>query len=78
MTDARVTAVQTWLLTAIGVAIIGMGSWLVKSVNDLNITMTRVVTQNEARDTESGRIRTHLESVDKRVVELERSKNERR
>jgi hypothetical protein len=74
MTDARFTAVQTWLLTAIGISIIGLGTWLIDTVNELNITMTRVVTQNEGRDQESARMRQHLESVDKRVVDLERGR----
>lgn len=78
MTDARFTAVQTWLLTAIGISIIALGTWLINTVNELNITMTRVVTQNEARDQESARIQSHLEYVDKRVVDLERSDLERR
>jgi len=77
MTDARFTAVQTWLLTAIGISIIGLGTWLINTVNDLNITMTRVVTQNEARDAEAVRIRDHLQSVDRRVVELESNKGRR-
>jgi hypothetical protein len=72
MTDARFTAVQTWLLTAIGIAIIGLGTWLIKSVNELNITMTRVVTQNESRDAEAVRIRQHIDSIDRRLVDVER------
>lgn len=77
MTDARFTAVQTWLLTAIGISIIGLGTWLINTVNELNITMTRVVTQNEARDQESVRIQAHLEAVDRRVVELELERGRR-
>jgi hypothetical protein len=71
MTDARFTALQTWLLGAIGVAIIGSAAWLIQSVNELNITMTRVVTQNEARDAESVRMRQHIEALDKRIIALE-------
>lgn len=78
MTDARFTAVQTWFIAAMGVSIIGLQTWLINTVNELNITMTRVVTQNEARDQESARIQSHLEYVDKRVVDLERSDLERR
>lgn len=73
MTDARLTTVQTWLLTAIGVAIIGLGTWLIQSVNALNITMTRVVTQNEARDAEAVRMRQHIEALDRRMNLIELS-----
>lgn len=50
MTDPRVTSVQTWVLSSIGIAFIGLGGWLISSVNTLNETMMRVVTQNEYRD----------------------------
>lgn len=72
MADPRVTSIQTWLLATIGVSLVGGIGWGVKSINDLNQTVTRVVTQNEFRDDRMGRIETHLEKVDGRVVILER------
>ena len=72
MVDPRVTSVQTWILSTIGVAIVGLAGWGIKSINDLNQTMTRVVTQNEYRDDHVKRIEQHLETVDGRVVILER------
>jgi hypothetical protein len=74
MADPRVTSIQTWLLATIGVAIVGGIGWGVKSINDLNQTVTRVVTQNEYRDDRINRIETHLEKVDGRVVTIERAR----
>jgi hypothetical protein len=72
MADPRVTSIQTWLLATIGVAIVGGIGWGVKSINDLNITVTRVITQNENRDDRIARVEKHVESVDGRVSTLER------
>ena len=72
MVDPRVTSVQTWILSTIGVSIVGLAAWGIKSINDLNQTMTRVVTQNEYRDDRINRIDQHLEAVDTRVLVLER------
>lgn len=74
MADPRVTSIQTWLLATIGVSIVGGIGWGVKSINDLNQTVTRVVTQNEYRDDRIGRVESHLEKVDGRVVILERTR----
>lgn len=74
MADPRVTSIQTWLLATIGVSLVGGIGWGVKSINDLNQTVTRVVTQNEFRDDRMGRIENHLEKVDGRVVILERAR----
>ena len=72
MQDPRVTSLQTWLLTSIGGVLVILAGWGIKSINDLNQTMTRVVTSNEYRDQWLGRVERHVESVDSRVVELER------
>ncbi len=72
MVDPRVTSVQTWILGTIGVAVVGLAGWGIQSINNLNNTMTRVLTQNEYRDDHVNRIEQHLESVDGRVVTLER------
>jgi len=72
MLDPRVTSTQTWILVTIGAVGISVAGWGIKSINDLNQTMIRVVTQNEYRDEHVKRIETHLESVDGRVVTLER------
>lgn len=72
MADPRVTSIQTWLLATIGVSLVGGVGWGVKSINDLNQTVTRVVTQNEYRDDRIGRVERHIEAVDGRVIILER------
>lgn len=72
MVDPRVTSVQTWILSTIGVSLVALAGWGIKSINDLNQTMTRVVTQNEYRDDHVKRIEQHLDVVDSRVVTLER------
>lgn len=74
MADPRVTSIQTWLLATIGVALVGGIGWGVKSINDLNQTVTRVVTQNEYRDDRIGRVERHIEAVDSRVNTLERKR----
>jgi hypothetical protein len=72
MVDPRVTSVQTWILATIGMSVIGLAGWGIQSINNLNTTMTRVLTQNEYRDDHVARIEQHLEIVDGRVVTLER------
>jgi hypothetical protein len=74
MADPRVTSIQTWLLATIGAAIVGGIGWGVKSINDLNITLARVVAQNENRDDRIGRVERHVEAVDVRVLSLERKR----
>lgn len=74
MADPRVTSIQTWLMATIGVALVGGIGWGVKSINDLNQTVTRVVTQNEFRDDRIGRVERHIETVDRRVIDLERKR----
>lgn len=71
MVDPRVTSVQTWILGTIGISIVGLAGWGIKSINDLNQTMTRVVTQNEYRDADMAGLKDHIKSVDQRVVTLE-------
>lgn len=70
--DARMTALQTKIQSSIGALLIALGGWGIKSINDLNQTMTRVVTQNEYRDARVDRVERHIETVDGRVVILER------
>lgn len=72
MVDPRVTSVQNWVLGTIGLAMVGLAGWGVQSINALNTTMTRVLTQNEYRDAHVQRIEQHLETVDSRVVVIER------
>lgn len=74
MADPRVTSIQTWLMATIGVSLVGGIGWGVKSINDLNQTVTRVVTQNEFRDDRIGRVERHIEAVDHRVIVLERKR----
>jgi hypothetical protein len=72
MQDPRVTSVQNWILTGIGTSLLGLVAWGVNSINELSKTLTVVVTQNDYRDKWVGRIETHVEAVDSRVVDLER------
>jgi hypothetical protein len=74
MADPRVTSIQTWLMATIGLSLVGGIGWGVKSINDLNQTVTRVVTQNEYRDDRIGRVERHIEAVDHRVIILERKR----
>lgn len=74
MVDPRVTSVQNWILGTIGAVVIGVGAWGVKSINDLNQTMTIVVTQNAYRDAQLQRVETHVEILDGRIVILERKR----
>lgn len=72
MLDPRVTGAQAWVLATIGLTLVGVGGWGIKSINDLNQTMTRVVTQNEYRDQQLNRVEEHVKILDGRVVSLER------
>lgn len=72
MLDPRVTGAQAWVLATIGITLVGVGGWGIKSINDLNQTMTRVVTQNEYRDAQVQRIEDHVRILDQRVVAVER------
>lgn len=77
MVDPRVTSVQNWVLGTIGLTLIGVGGWGVKSINDLNQTMTIVVTQNAYRDKQVQRVEDHVAILDGRVVILERERKQR-
>lgn len=46
--DPRLTAAINWVWATLGAVAIIVGIWGVKSINELNSTMTRVVTQNES------------------------------
>lgn len=72
--DPRVTNAQTWLMGTIGLLVIGIGTWGVQSINELNQTMIRVVTQNEAMsrvlDSHSRKLEQHDDRL--RSVETQR------
>lgn len=72
--DPRVSSAQNWLLATIGGAIILVGAWLIKSVNELNTTMAEVVTTNRyfSKNIEDNRadIRDHAHRLD--VLEAQR------
>lgn len=72
MADPRVTGAQTWILATIGLTLVGVGTWGIKSINELNQTMTRVVTQNEYRDRQVARIEAHLEQIDDKLATMDR------
>lgn len=72
MVDPRVTSVQTWILSTIGIAIVGLAGWGIKSINDLNQTMATMLVRYDYDTKRVERIEQHLESVDARVVTLER------
>lgn len=77
MLDPRVTGAQAWTLATIGLTLVGVGGWGIKSINDLNTTMTRVVTQNEYRDQQLQRVEDHVKVLDDRIVVLERAERKR-
>lgn len=72
MVDPRVTSVQTWILTTIGVSIVGLAAWGIKSINDLNQNMTAMLVRYEYDTKRVERVEQHLQTVDSRVVILER------
>lgn len=72
MVDPRVTSVQTWILSTIGVSIVGLAAWGIKSINDLNQNMTAMLVRYEYDTKRVERVEKHLETVDGRVVILER------
>lgn len=72
MVDPRVTSVQTWIMATIGMVVVAVGGWGIKSINDLNQTMTIVVTQNAYRDAQLQRVEKHVEVLDGRIVVMER------
>jgi hypothetical protein len=74
MQDPRVTTVQTWLLAAIGTVGIAVGGWGIKSINDLNQLMATMITRYEYESKRMDRAERHSESVDSRVLSLERSR----
>ena len=73
MADPRVTSAQTWLLVAVGTAFIGCGGWLIKSVNDLNATMGKVVTQNEYTTQALRNMDSRIDRQDERLRVVERT-----
>lgn len=72
MADPRVTSIQTWLMAAIGTVGIAVGGWGVKSINDLNQLMATMITRYEYESKRMDRAERHIETVDGRVVILER------
>jgi hypothetical protein len=74
MADPRVTSVQTWLLSSIGAALIVLAGWGIRSIDELNQTMIKVVTQNEYRDAQARRMEAHIDILDGRVVTIERTR----
>lgn len=73
MTDPRVTSVQTWILIAVGSAFITCGGWLIKSVNDLNATLAKVVVQNEYTSQALRNIDARLDRQEDRLRAVERA-----
>lgn len=73
MTDPRVTQAQTWILIAVGSAFIACGGWLIQSVNALNATMGRVVTQNEYTVQSLHNIDSRLDRQEDRLRAVERA-----
>lgn len=72
MTDPRVTNVQTWIMVTVGAIGISVAGWGVKSINDLNQNMAAMLVRYEYDTKRVERVERHVESVDGRVVILER------
>ena len=66
--DPRVSQVQTWMWGVIGICVIGLGGWLINSVNALNQTMQRVVVTNEY-------VVKIVDAHDRRIADLERRRD---
>lgn len=63
--DPRVSSVQNWILGAVGAGIVMALAWGANSINRLNVTMERVITQNAA-------VIATLSDHSDRIKELER------
>lgn len=72
MLDPRVTSAQTWILITIGAVGVSVAGWGIKSINDLNQTMATMITRYEYESKRVDRVERHVESVDGRVIVLER------
>ena len=46
--DSRVSALVGVGLAVTPIAVVGIGAWIARSIADLNVTVARLVTQNEA------------------------------
>lgn len=67
ISDPRVSQIQTWVLSSVGVVLLALGAWLVSSINNLNSTMQRVVTTNEW-------MAKTVEDYGRRIEDLERER----
>jgi hypothetical protein len=76
--DPRVSALTRWMFGSLGTLAIGSILWGVKSINDLNITVQRVVTQmaeeSKRRDYQDQAYLTALADHAERLKELERAR----
>jgi hypothetical protein len=72
MADPRVTSFQTWILVTMGGVGIAVGGWGIKSINDLNQNMAAMLVRYEYDTRRVERIERHLETVDGRVVVVEK------
>jgi hypothetical protein len=51
-----------------------LAGWGIRSIDELNQTMIKVVTQNEYRDAQARRMEAHIDILDGRVVTIERTR----
>ena len=73
MADPRVTSTQTWILSAMGVTMIGVGGWGVACINKLNENMAVVIQQNSYGQRTDDAQDNRLSSHDDRLRLLERA-----
>jgi hypothetical protein len=81
--DPRVSAANSWILGAIGLAIVGGLGWGVNGINDLNKNVALLVQQNVYADRTNEAQEKHFNAVDvlngdqeKRLRDLEQRQRE--
>ncbi len=70
--------VQSWLNLTIGSIAILVGGWAVKSINDLNVTMSRVATQYEYLTNDVRELKTQFREHVNETVRVPPDVRERR
>lgn len=70
--DSRMTALQSWFTITVGTVGVAVVGWGVKNINDLNQNFAVMGSRFGYEIERTNRVERHLETVDGRVVILER------
>lgn len=70
--DSRMTALQSWFTITVGTVGVAVVGWGVKNINDLNQNLAVMGSRFGYEIERTNRVERHLETVDGRVVILER------